>query len=690
MAPRLFAQTWRWIEKPWILNPSNIELMDNVTTFQVLDWNQDSLWDLILNNNGKFELFIQQPVSNQFDKESSIEFPKIGWNYPSIYSDYKLPKNFEYIDWDSDGDFDLVADSSFFWRNSGTNSNPLWSKDNSILSNAPMGKDLSFADLDDDADWDLILQERFSGGTFVYRNNQDNINPEWQLIDTLEINNYDRGFGYEFVNLDNDSLIDLASISFIPADPGSHLSLVFWRNEGSTTAPKWQEVEGISFFWSSFIGGQPAYDVFDFDGDNHFDLIKNDWMRHLSLYLNRSQNTTPVFQDTADFVYGAINGESNTRPYFFDVDGDRLQDLILSEDFWTFFLFGSRFQEGRSRVFQNLTGRFETTAMLEKNAPKPFQSDDYPTFQKGITISFADVDRDEDTDFIASFTNVDSKNALRFTGLLYFENTGSNSEQQWQPDSTRFVYFLEPDSMFYDPHLVDIDNDNDFDLFLQKGGEYRFYERLNTPEENWKRNTTWGTGIENRNYYSATFSDLTLDGKPDLVFGLTNGTLIMYENIGSKSKPEWQLIEDVFSSIQVDSLAVPAFSDINGDGQQDLVIGNADGRLFYLENASIVDAVHESKRTPEGFQLTQNYPNPFNPSTTIRFSIPTKSSIKITIYNTLGQRIKVLADGQYLTGEYSVRWDGRNEVNQLVSSGVYFYELSTNKQSLFRKLIFLK
>ncbi len=684
LAPRLFSQTWHWLEKPEVLNPSGIEVRDNVTPFQVLDWDEDGRWDLIQNSDGNFELFIQQPISNQFHKSNSVDFPQIGWTY--LYPGYRLAKNFTYIDWDSDGYFDLAADSSLFWWNNGTNANPRWLKDDSILSGVPLGRDFSFADIDGDHDWEVILQDHFSQHSFVYRNTGDNLSPQWQLLDTLEA----EGFGYKFSNLDGDSLIDLISIQYIPADPGSHLSLFFWQNHGSTSIPEWRVADWFSFFWSAFVGGQPYYSLFDFDSDNRFDLMKNDWMRHLAIHLNKSQDDMPAFQDTADFVYGAINGEANARPYFFDVDEDGLRDLILFEDFWTFFTFGTRFQEGRNTVYQNLNGRFEPASTIEKKIPQPFRHGYNPTFKKGITISFADVDRDEDTDFIASYISVDSQNAALSTGLLYFKNHGVNSEQQWQPDSTQFAYFLQPDSMFYDPHLVDFDDDDDFDLFLQKDEEYRFYERLNTMEENWQRNMTWEIGIENLNQYSATFSDLTRDGKPELIFGCSDGTLIMYENIGTENKFEWKLAEDAFSGVQVDSLAVPAFSDIDEDGQPDLFMGDADGRLFYYENTSIVDAVRESTGTTKAFQLAQNYPNPFNPSTTIRFSVPIASLVEIAIYNTLGQKIKVLAERSYLPGQYSVIWDGRNEANQLVASGVYICKLSANWGSFFRKLTFLK
>lgn len=88
---------------------------------------------------------------------------------------------------------------------------------------------------------------------------------------------------------------------------------------------------------------------------------------------------------------------------------------------------------------------------------------------------------------------------------------------------------------------------------------------------------------------------------------------------------------------------------------------------------------------PNHIELYQNYPNPFNPSTTIRYSIPERSLIKIYIYNTLGEEIKRLVIEEKFAGSYEVNFDGSD-----LSSGIYFYRLESNKYSYTRKMILLK
>ncbi len=84
------------------------------------------------------------------------------------------------------------------------------------------------------------------------------------------------------------------------------------------------------------------------------------------------------------------------------------------------------------------------------------------------------------------------------------------------------------------------------------------------------------------------------------------------------------------------------------------------------------------------------YPNPFNPSTTIKYTIPADEKVKLSIYNIKGQLIKTLIDETQIAGEHSIIWNGRNESNQPVSSGIYFYKMETKNISEIKKCVLLK
>lgn len=93
---------------------------------------------------------------------------------------------------------------------------------------------------------------------------------------------------------------------------------------------------------------------------------------------------------------------------------------------------------------------------------------------------------------------------------------------------------------------------------------------------------------------------------------------------------------------------------------------------------------------PEGFQLFQNYPNPFNPETQIAYNLPEDADVKLTIYNMLGQQVRVLVEGRQRAGENTVIWDGRNGNGQRVSSGVYFYKLEAGELVQTKKMSLIK
>jgi len=100
--------------------------------------------------------------------------------------------------------------------------------------------------------------------------------------------------------------------------------------------------------------------------------------------------------------------------------------------------------------------------------------------------------------------------------------------------------------------------------------------------------------------------------------------------------------------------------------------------------------VKTEKNLPGKFVLDQNYPNPFNPETNISYQIPKQSGVTLIIYDLLGREVKTLVHKDQLPGRYSVKWDGRNNDNIELSSGIYFYRLKAGDFVLTKKLILLK
>ena len=98
-----------------------------------------------------------------------------------------------------------------------------------------------------------------------------------------------------------------------------------------------------------------------------------------------------------------------------------------------------------------------------------------------------------------------------------------------------------------------------------------------------------------------------------------------------------------------------------------------------------VAKVSEESVLPQSVALEQNYPNPFNPATEISFSLPVAGTVKLTVYNMLGQVVATLHDSRLEAGTHSVRWDASS-----VSSGIYLYRLTAGDYAQTRKMMLLK
>ncbi len=100
--------------------------------------------------------------------------------------------------------------------------------------------------------------------------------------------------------------------------------------------------------------------------------------------------------------------------------------------------------------------------------------------------------------------------------------------------------------------------------------------------------------------------------------------------------------------------------------------------------------VDEEGELKYNFRLEQNYPNPFNPTTTINYSIPAPAVVKLTIYNLLGQEVRVLVDEFQSSGYKTISWDGRDNNGFSLVSGIYFYSLAADDFRITRKMMLLK
>ena len=133
----------------------------------------------------------------------------------------------------------------------------------------------------------------------------------------------------------------------------------------------------------------------------------------------------------------------------------------------------------------------------------------------------------------------------------------------------------------------------------------------------------------------------------------------------------------------------PSVTEVRPDGSMALELNLPQGVFSYRAIRypwpPAIESVAENPETPRTYSLDQNYPNPFNPTTTIRYALLRAGQVTVSVFNTLGQQVAQIVNGQEQAGDHQVVFRGDG-----LASGPYFYRLSTTDFVQTRKLLLLK
>ncbi|MFL3014050.1 MAG: T9SS type A sorting domain-containing protein [Candidatus Neomarinimicrobiota bacterium] len=132
-----------------------------------------------------------------------------------------------------------------------------------------------------------------------------------------------------------------------------------------------------------------------------------------------------------------------------------------------------------------------------------------------------------------------------------------------------------------------------------------------------------------------------------------------------------------------------------------MFITDVEGQIVFKDNitseipSDILDIISSYLGTkdsyiPLEFHLEQNYPNPFNGRTNINFSLPFSAYVDLKIFDMNGEVVKTLYQGYRNNEQSKIIWDGKNDFNNLVSSGVYLYSIESLGSVKTKKLTFIK
>jgi hypothetical protein len=104
-----------------------------------------------------------------------------------------------------------------------------------------------------------------------------------------------------------------------------------------------------------------------------------------------------------------------------------------------------------------------------------------------------------------------------------------------------------------------------------------------------------------------------------------------------------------------------------------------------LISSSAVAGAGEGANIPDQYVLEQNYPNPFNPATAIQYNLPRPGAVMLDVFNSAGERVAVLDEGERAAGLHTVRFDAAR-----LASGVYFYRLQAGGFSETKRALLVR
>jgi len=557
-------------------------------------------------------------------------------------SPYAVPA---FADIDNDGDYDLfvgVSDGNVsFYRNSGTATNPSWT----FVQNYPLTVNdraaPAFADLNNDGKIDILVGDA-AGDVRLFMNIGTAWNASWNYSgNTTVISNLAGAYVKPTIaDMDGDGDKDL-----VVGRGGSAGDIRFYNNTGNATNPSftyyatWLTVNDDGTYSAPALG--------DLNGDGKYDMVVGESRGWIRAYMNNGTSAIPSWNSSIQY-WLRLPG-TWTKAELVDFDGDGDLDMVLGRDlidptgYFATDGYGSYITYFRNdnNAFTGVMNWTRTTDLGYIPGPSAFGSYDNTYTHPAPTL--ADMDGDEDLD-MAWGTAKGFPSSTNGT-INYFQNVANQVSYNWTLLSSDLLNNGTFGGGYATPFFFDFDGDGDRDLIMGADDGYIRYFRNggNSTYANFSYVRRWfGNGgaavvadmtydgwpdvitvdaaySTNLNIYvytndashnssinltlntsqfiaiqgspkrlSAAFGDLNNDGMLDMVVGMGNGSLWAYRNDGTASNPNMTLNGTISASLG--TYVAPELADMDGDGDLDLLFGNASAYIGYYRNDGTASA----------------------------------------------------------------------------------------------------
>jgi uncharacterized protein (DUF2141 family) len=430
-------------------------------------------------------------------------------------------------------------------------------------------------DIDADGDEDFFVQE--SSGSVGFYEHVSGETPAYQWR-TERYQDPEVGEWYRFVDLDRDGDLDLLAESLF-----SYVR--YYRNDGTaeearfvSAADSLRDTDGVALFSDR----QNIPNATDIDCDGQMDLLIGRLVGTVTRYeeTGTDENGVPRFRHLTDRFEGieivaqiGSKHGANTMALG-DVDGDGDEDL-----FW-----GDYFEPGI--LFIENTGTCQTPNLTGE--PLPFPTDE-PMRTSGYNApTVGDVDGDGDQDLlVGTLGGAYNPNTTTIDNFHFLEQTATG---RFEHRTRRFLSTLDYGAETV-PVPVDLDGDGDLDLLVGNKIEQddtqngKLFRLLNVGSRTEPRFREGGSVDVGGGYHLVpAFGDLDGDGDQDAVVGTWSANLRLYRNDATDGGVDLTMLDSTSVVLSRGRNATPALGDLDGDGDLDLLAGEASGTLNFWEN----------------------------------------------------------------------------------------------------------